>query len=339
MKAAILTEPGKFSMQDISKPEPAPGEVRVKLMKVGICGSDVHLFLGHRKLNTPTIIGHEGIGIIDALGKGVIGRSLGERVAIEPNIPCRHCEVCMKGKSIHCPHKTVIGLNVAGCFAEYVCLPSAYAWQLPDGISDEDAVTIEPMAVAVHALFSSSAKPGDSIAVIGLGAIGLLLTHLATALGYQVFVTEINPAKKALAVSMGAEVVMATGDEEEAVSTIGMAYDHHRVVTVFECAGVAATVNLAIAAAPRCSEVLLLGLSENPAQFLPLKTVRDGIRIIPALIYDHPFDFRRTIQLIASGIIHPGKIISGYYRFDEMPTAMERAASGHESKLVIDLEK
>ena len=108
-------------------------------------------------------------------------------------------------------------------------------------------------------------------------------------------------------------------------------------MTVFECAGVSPTVNMAIAAAPRNAEVLLLGLSSSHAQFQPLKTVRDGIRILPALIYDHPFDFRRTIQLIASGILHPGRIISGYARLDELPSAMERAASGNESKLVIQM--
>ena len=177
----------------------------MRLKQVGICGSDVHLFLGHRLLSQPTIIGHEGLGVIDSVGVGVVGRAVGERVIIEPNIPCRQCRFCLSGRGSICPNKRTIGLNEPGCFAEYVTLPADYCWAVPDAVSDADAVTVEPMAVAVHALFQSGAKPGDTIAVIGLGSIGLLLTHLALALGYRVFVTERNADKVTLATRLGAE--------------------------------------------------------------------------------------------------------------------------------------
>lgn len=337
MKAAFLQAPKHIHFQDVPIPEPGVGELRIKLKQVGICGSDVHLFLGHRQLDKPTVIGHEGLGYIDKIGGGVSGRALGERVVVEPNIPCRHCRYCLSGRGNICINKRVIGLNEAGCFAEYVVLPADFCWKVPDTISDDDAVTVEPMAVSLHALLSSSAKPGDTIAVIGLGAIGLLVTHLALSLGYQVFVTEINSTKLQLAENLGAIALCPTGNAGEQRVAIADVWLENDVCTVFECAGSAATASLATAAAPRGSEIVLVGLSGNEATFTPLKLAREGIHIIPSIVYDHPFDFKRTLQLMASRIIRPGFIISRKVELDNLQSALEMAAMGDDSKILITL--
>lgn len=331
MKAAFLESPKNIILRDIDIPEPKTGEVRIKLSKVGICGSDVHLFLGHRALAKPTVIGHEGYGFIDKIGEGVTGRMLGERVVVEPNIPCHQCKYCLSGRGYICPNKRVVGLNENGCFAEYVCLPSDFCWTIPDDITELDAVCIEPMAVGVHALFASSAKPGDAIAIIGLGAIGLLLSHLALRLGYVVFVSEINEQKLQKAVDEGA--LAAQGDAQ----ALNALWEANSVVAVFECAGSAATATLAAAAAPRGAEIVLVGLSTNQASFTPLKIAREGITIVPSIIYHHPTDFRRTIQLIQRKIISPSSIISSFAALDDLQTAMERAASGNESKIIVTI--
>lgn len=331
MKAAFLEEPKKIVQRTIDTPEPKAGEVRIKLSKVGICGSDVHLFLGHRSLSKPTVIGHEGLGMIDKVGEGVIGRKVGERVAVEPNIPCQRCKFCQSGRGYICSNKRVLGLLENGCFAEYVCLPSDFAWSVPDEISDEDAVCIEPMAVGVHALFSSSAKPGDTIAIVGLGAIGLLLNHLALRLGYQVLVTEINQNKLQKAVQEGS--IAANGDAETLLSI----WTDNEVVAVFECAGSAATATLVASAAPRGAEIVLVGLSEKPAEFVPLKIAREGITIVPSIIYHHPTDFKRTIQLIQRKVVSPSKIISSFAPFGALQTALETASKGGESKIVVTM--
>lgn len=338
MKAAFLNKPKEITLKNISIAEPAEGEVRIKLKMIGICGSDVHLFLGHRLLDNPNIIGHEGLGYIDKIGKGVEGREVGERVVIEPNIPCRKCAYCMSGRGNICINKRVTGVNEAGCFAEYINLPAEFCWKVPDTISDNDAVTIEPTAVGVHALLVSKAKPGDTIAVIGLGAIGLLLTHLALALGYKVFVTEINQSKLKMATDMGAIAAHTEGweldDQSTALSKIWLDND---VTAIFECAGSAYTASLATAAAPRGSEIILIGLSGGLATFQPLKIAREGICILPSIIYDHPFDFKRTIQLIASKTIRPSFIISQYMPLVEVQNALELAAKGDDSKIIITI--
>jgi L-iditol 2-dehydrogenase len=225
---------------------------------------------------------------------------------------------------------------VDGVIFAYICLPSEFCWHVPDTISDNDAVTIEPCAVALHALLSSKAKPGDTIAVMGLGAIGLLLTHLALSLGYKVFVTEINEAKAKLAIDLGAIRIFTEGGTiEEQSMGLAKTWDENDVVAVFECAGSAHTASLVTASAPRGSEIVLVGLSGNLATFKPLKIAREGITIVPSIIYDHPFDFKRTIQLIASKIIRPSFIISRFMTLTEIQTALETAAQGDDSKIVI----
>jgi L-iditol 2-dehydrogenase len=343
MKAAFLNKPKQLTLKEVKIPEPKGGEVRIKLKMIGVCGSDVHLFLGHRLLSKPLIIGHEGLGYIDKIGKDVKNRELGERVVIEPNIPCLKCGYCRGGRGNICINKRAIGVNETGCFTEYICFPSEFCWKVPDSISDNDAVTIEPTAVAVHALLASKAKIGDTIAVIGLGAIGLLLTHLALSLGYKVFVIEINETKLKMATNLGAidtnslknDKNTEGGTLEEQGAVFNKIWEENEVVAVFECAGTAQTASLATAAAPRGSEIVLVGLSGNLATFMPLKIAREGITIVPSIIYDHPFDFKRTIQLIVSKTIQPSFIISRFIALTDIQKALEIAANGEDSKIVI----
>lgn len=338
MIGAILEKPSTILLHEVETPEPKAGEIRIKLAKVGICGSDVHLFLGHRVLDKPTIIGHEGLGYIDKIGEGVVGREIGERVILEPNIPCRKCHHCMSGNGTICINKRVIGVNEAGCFSQYITVPAEFGWKVPNEISDEDAVTIEPTAVAVHALFSSKAKPGDTIAVIGLGAIGLLVTHLALSLGYKVYVTEINKGKMEKAVALGAIPAVPEGDADAQAAALSSLWETNMVRAIFECAGAAQTASLVTAAAPRGSEIVLVGLSGNLATFRPLKIAREGITIVPSIIYDHPFDFKRTLQLVASKVIKPSMIISTYAKLKDIAAALSLAAEGNESKIIIEID-
>jgi L-iditol 2-dehydrogenase len=337
MIGAFLIKPRTIEIREIITPEPGPGEVRICLQKTGICGSDVHLFLGHRLLEQPTIIGHEALGIVDKASSDITSLKVGDRVAIEPNIPCKHCNFCMSGRGNICVNKRVIGNTENGCFAEFITMPEEFCWKINNEISDDDAVTIEPAAVAYHALFSCSSKPGDAIAVIGLGAIGLLLTHLSLRSGYIVLVTDINENKLKLAAVMGAIPVTSNKNSEENISQLSKTFRDNNVSTLFECGGSAITASLTAATAPRGSEIILLGLSEKAATFQPLKIVREDIRIIPSIIYNHPFDFKRTIQLIQSKIIEPGKIISGEYRLDQLQFALEEAAAGAATKLIINI--
>lgn len=321
MRAAYLTSPNHITFRDETIPEPGPGQVRVRLQEVGICGSDVHYFGGHRPLPEPTIIGHEGWGFIDAIGDGA-QRTIGERVVIDPNAPCGTCMYCARGQATVCPNKRTIGLNAPGCFAEYVCLPADFAHALPAAVSNADAVTIEPSAVAYSALKNANLSAGDTIYVLGLGAIGMLITHLAVQRSIVVFASDLNPVLVEKAIAFGAQM----GDWQQA-----------DVRVLFECTGSATATTQLCADAPRGSQIVLLGLSEKQASFTPLDLVRRGISIKGSLIYEHPVDFQAVIQLIETGEIHPGQIISKYIPLSDVQAGLEAATHGHPGKIVVQI--
>jgi len=337
MIAAELIKPLEFVLSDKPLPEPGYGEVRIKLIQVGVCGSDVHFFMGHRLLEKPTIIGHEGVGVVDKLGEGTDILKVGQRVVIEPNIPCGRCLQCQQGRGYICSDKRIVGLNEPGCFAQYVVVPESFAWPVSDDVSNDDASAVEPLAVAYHALFTSASKPGDRIAVIGLGAIGLLLAKLAIRLGFVVFVTEMNSDKVNLAKAFGAIPTAFISNYDDHVKYLEDTWKNNEVTAVFECAGSAVTASLAAAAAPRGAEIVLVGLSEKQAHFQPLKIAREGISILPSIIYHHPFDFKRVIRLVENKVIHPGEIISKRFALKDIQQALEIAASGAETKVLIEI--
>jgi 4-hydroxyphenylpyruvate dioxygenase len=326
MKAAMLTAPRQISITTVPVPIPRYGEVRIKMKSVGICGSDVHLFSGHRSdLIYPKIIGHEGYGYVEMLGEGVKHLAVGDRVVIEPNYPCMACKFCLQGRGSICPNKRIIGVLEQGCFAEYAIVPEPFAWKVPPAISDDDAVVIEPTAVALHAILTSRACPGDTMAVVGLGPIGMLVTDIAIQLGYRVIATDIKPEKEASAKEIGA--IICTPDQWEKLE----------VVAVIECSGSANALSDAIANAPRGSEVIVVGLSEKDSSLSEFQVARRGISLVPSLIYDHPQDFKRTIQLIASGKIRPGKIISRRLSFSNVDESLEIASQGLDTKVIMNL--
>ncbi|GAB4016508.1 Zn-dependent oxidoreductase [Spirosoma koreense] len=299
---------------------------------VGICGSDVSLFLGHRPdLSFPLIMGHEGIGYVDKVGEQVREHQPGDRVVIEPNYPCGHCEYCWQGRGNICPDKRIVGMLETGCFADYTVVPAPFAWKIPNSISDENAVVIEPTAVALHTLFTSPARPGDTIAVIGLGAIGLLLTHLAQKMGYTVWAHDRVQEKVDQAAAFGAIPVAA----ETTANQIAVIWKNARVHTVFECAGAAPALTLAIEAAPRGAFVVVAGLSDKPSAITEFGITRQGIDIRTSIIYQHPADFRRTIRLIESGFLQPGLIISAQDRFNNLSAALATAAAGKHTKIIL----
>jgi threonine dehydrogenase-like Zn-dependent dehydrogenase len=274
------------------------------------------------------------VGYIDALGEGVTHLALGQRVVIEPNIPCGHCRCCWRGQGNICRDKRILGVNEPGCFAEFSVVPAEFAWPLPAHIIDEDAVLVEPTAVGWHALQTVSLRPGDTIAVIGLGAIGLLLTHTALAVGYNVVVKDRVPEKMALAERWGATAIQLEA-EEEVILQLAAQLNEADVVAIFECGGTVRTATMTLEAAPAGCQIVIVGLAHEPVSFIPFDITRRGLNILTSLIYNHPADFSRTIELIATGTIQPSQAISRRVQFAQLPEALAWAASGAETKVVL----
>lgn len=332
MKAAFLDKPEHFDLREINLPEPLANEVRIKLKKVGICGSDMHLFQGHRLLSQPTVIGHEGLGFVDKIGANVKTKNIGDRVVVEPNINCGQCRFCLKGRGNICLQKRVLGLLENGCFAEYICVPEDFCWLVPQSVSDDNAVLIEPMAVAYHAVSKAGLSKNESIAIIGLGTIGMLVCHICQALGHTVYVSEWNEKKLQIALSKGAKSLNITN------LSIKQYSEQNDIIAVFECAGSKNSASFAIEQAPRGAKVILTGLSEQPSSFIPLMLVREDIQILPSIIYNHPLDFAKVIDLLEKKVIDPSFILTGHSDLKYIQSAFESCLSGDHIKYIIELE-
>jgi threonine dehydrogenase-like Zn-dependent dehydrogenase len=330
MRAALLVSPRKINITDIPEPTLGMGEVMIQPACCGICGTDVSFYLGHRESPYPFVLGHEVTGRVVGLGEGVRKLNLGQRVTVEPNYPCGSCNLCLKGRGAVCARKASMGVNLPGCFAERVAAPAEYVWPLPDAISDVDAATIEPLTVSLHALIQSGAKRGDTVAVLGCGVVGLLLVHAAAAEGVQVIAYDKFPDKLETARRLGAAVFMEPADAAQT-------WEEKDVTTVFECAGVPATVELALKAAPRGAQVILLGLASSPASFIPMRLVREGVNVMTSMIYDHPADFALAIDRVAMGLLRPACVVTNTYPFESVDRAIEHACTGKAGKIHVKM--
>jgi L-iditol 2-dehydrogenase len=330
MKAALLLKPEKIVIGETADPLASSGEVVIQPDLIGICGTDISFYLGHRLVPYPFVLGHEVAGRITAIGEGVAGFSIGQRVIVEPNYPCGVCRLCLAGHGAVCPEKKSMGVNVPGCLSEFVSVPAEFVWPLPDSISNRDAATIEPLAVSMHGLLLSGARAGDTVCVLGCGVVGLLLIHAAVSAGVRVIAHDRLAYKLEMARSLGADIPRGSDTPMDL-------WQKENVTTVFECAGASATVELALNAAPRGSQVVLLGLSSSPASFSPMRLVREGINIRTSMIYDHPADFQRVIDLVSKGELNPECVVTNAYSFNSIGEALRHAGTGQAGKIHIKM--
>ena len=215
MQAAILTEPGKIEIREAPTPSPRKGEVLLRILEAGICGTDYACYMGNLTTSYPIIPGHEAVGEIAALGEGVSGVRVGEKVVIQPNFPCTTCPVCRGGHENVCPNKVRLGLDVDGVFAQYVCVPRPYVWPLPDGLPVSVAALAEPLSVALHAFRKSPPAPDERVLVYGAGVIGLLLVRLAVLSEARVAAVDIAEQRLAIAKELGADTIYPSFPELE----------------------------------------------------------------------------------------------------------------------------
>lgn len=333
MRAARLHGPGVVRVDVVPPPSPQPGEALVRVDRVGVCGSDVHLFRGHRPAPYPLIIGHEALGWIEAVGTGVRPDRVGERVVVEPNVACGSCIWCRRGRGAICPNKRSLGVNVPGAFAEYVTLPASHAWAIPEELPWQEAVLIEPLAVAMHAFSVSGLRPGDGALVLGCGAIGMLLTHLLATVGVNACAIDLDERRVEAARRAGAvEAINMTRDAAPGLAERLRGSAAWPVV--FECSGAASGAAWCFDAVPRGGTVVLLGLAAETVPLQPLRVVREGITVIGSIIYDHPDDFRRTINLMQRGV-RVGNLVEREFPLDDVAEALVAAGGVLAGKAVI----
>jgi alcohol dehydrogenase/L-iditol 2-dehydrogenase len=311
MKAAVLTRVGEIAMtDDWPEPEPARGEVVVGLTGVGICGSDLAVWSGERPVGFPWIAGHEGIGTIVAVGESVSGDRVGERVVVEPNYPCGRCEGCLRGRTAMCPNRQAVGINVPGLLRERAAVPAEFAWTAPASLADQDLVCVEPMAVALHAARVGRVGAESTCLVVGAGSQGLLLLLVLRALGAEVAVVEPHDGRLAIARSLGARPVTDAP------------YD-----LVFETSGSVGGTQQALRSLGVGGTLVLIGIPHDDVPLSTASIVRGHATVMGSIIYDHPGDFRDTLNFITENSLSPSSIIRRTFGFGDSQAALSSAVS------------
>ncbi len=333
MKTIRLHAPNDLRQHDEPMPKPISGETLVGVKAVGICGSDLHWFgeagIGDAHLQKPLVLGHEFAGVIAE------GPRQGERVAVDPAIPCNACESCLQGNPNLCEHMRFAGHGVEdGALREYIAWPDECLFPLPDSLSDADGVMLEPLGVAIHSVDLAHLRVGTTVGVFGVGPIGLLILQLAHLSGAkEVFTTDYLPHRLESARHLGAtKAILAEGGAE--VQEVLTATGGRGVDVAFEVAGENAAVETAISAVKPGGRVVLVGIpADDRTSFSASAARRKGLTI--KLVRRMKFTYPRAIHLIESGKLDVRSLVSHQFPLEQAQQAFTVAQRREGLKIII----
>lgn len=335
-----MTAPKQISFQRIPVPVPGPDQVLVKIKKIGVCGSDIHVYHGtHPYTSYPITQGHEVSGQITAVGDYVRDLRVGQRVTIEPQVFCGRCYPCLHGKYNLCEKLKVMGFQTTGTASEYFAVDASKVTLLPDEMTYSEGAMIEPLAVTIHAAKRFSNLLGANVVVLGCGPIGILLIQSLKALGAaQVMATDISDTRLALAASLGADRAVNTAKEDYA-SALHDCFGADGADVIYECAGTDITMDQAIQNARKGSTIILVAVFGKRASIDLAKLNDSELDLNTSMMYRHE-DYVDAIRLVQAGKIQLKPLQSIHFSFLDYQLAYEYIDNNREStmKVLIDVD-
>jgi len=315
MLQQIMTEPGKIVFKEVPTPQVKSNQVLVKIMHIGICGSDIHVYHGeHPFTSYPVTQGHEVSGEIVEIGSDVSDFYVGQKITIEPQVYCGKCYLCRHGKYNLCEELKVMGFQTTGTASEYFAVDASKVTPIPQDMSYEEGAMIEPLAVAVHAIKQMGNMDGMKVAVIGAGPIGNLVAQTAKGLGAtKVMITDISDLRLSKAQECGIDVCVNTKYKdfgEALVETFGP----DKADVIYDCAGNNITMGQAIKYARKGSVIVLVAVFAGMAT-VDLAVANDHeLDIKSTMMYRHD-DYVEAIRLVNEGKVLLSPLISKVFPF------------------------
>ena len=321
-KAAVYRGDKTFSIDAVAVPPPGPGEVQIDVAYCGICGTDLHIYLGHMdgRVGFERTIGHEMSGVIAAVGAGVDTVAKGQHVVVRPLDHCGDCPACAAGHDHICHNLKFIGIDTEGAFQEKWNVPAHTIHVLPDDLDLSHAALIEPLAVACHDVGRADLKPGEDVLVIGGGPIGMLVALVARHAGGNVTISEINETRRAYAQKLRFQTLNPLKiDAAQAVhdATAGKGAD-----VVFEVSGSQPGVDLMTDAAATRGRIVMVAIHASKPQIDLFKFFWRELDMLGARVYQKQ-DYDRAMQLLAEGVVDCASFITDIQPLDAMQTAFE----------------
>lgn len=335
MKAAVLPAARRIEITELPDPKPGPDDIVVRVGACGVCGTDQHIFLGEHIVQFPVVPGHEMAGHVVEVGGGVKHIHVGDRVSLDPNITCGHCFWCQRGENHLCSGLQALGVTRNGGFAEYCVSPARQAVLLPDNVSIEQGAMGEPLACCLRGADRLGVRPGETVAILGGGYIGLMLLQLVKASGASTtIVSEPFAPRRAIAKGLGADIVVDPLNEDlsaiVAEATKGVGVD-----AAIESAGRVETAEAAIAIARRGGRVLFFGVvsPDSAAAIRPYDVYYKELTILASFV--NPFTQARAIQYLAEGRVRVDSLISHRFPVEQFAAALEVARSADAVKVLV----
>lgn len=342
MRTAVLVEPHQFELRDRPKPSPGPDDVLLSVSDVGICGSDVHYYeygrIGDYVVENPLVLGHESAGEVIEVGANVTTLEPGDRVALEPGVPCRRCTHCKSGNYHLCEEVRFMATPPHdGAFTEYVSWPEDYAYELPETVSTTEGALCEPLSVGIHACRRGDVGTGDTVLVAGAGPIGLLAMEAARAAGAtDIVVTDVVEEKLTFARERGADLAVNVADDdvEELVEeyTDGVGAD-----VVIEASGATPSIQSTLDVVRRGGTVVLVGLaSEATVPFDVLDIIDNELDVLGSFRYKNTYP--AAIDLLADGVVDVEGIVGFESSLEDIDAAFQRAMDPDVVKGMVTLD-
>lgn len=339
MLQEVMTAPKAITFRDIPIPEPGPGQVQMKMMRIGVCGSDIHVYHGkHPFTQYPVTQGHEVSGVVTKLGEGVTGLEVGQKATIEPQVFCGKCYPCTHGKYNLCEELKVMGFQATGAASEFFVVEQSKVTLLPESMSFDAGAMIEPTAVAVHAAKRAGDLTGKKVAILGAGPIGILVSQAVKAFGAsQVLIGDISRYRLELAKECGADFVCDTSKTtlgEAMVEAFGL----DKADVIYDCAGNDITIGQAIAGARKGSTIILVAVFASLAK-VDLAVLNDHeLDLNTTMMYRHE-DYVDAIACVNDGRIRLEPLMSKHFAFRDYQKAYEYIDANRETtmKVLIDI--
>lgn len=335
----VLHAPSHLALDDVPRPQAAPGQILVRITQSGICGTDLKIYRGAIPARYPRIMGHEMVGEVAGpeSGDDTGNLKIGDRVIVDPVLYCGACFHCRMGQTNLCPAGGLIGRETDGGFAEYAAVPRAQVFRLPDALDLRLAPLIQVATTCLHAQRLAAISPRESVAVIGLGVSGQLHVQLAKAQGAgKVIGISRSRFKNDLARELGADVAVESGPD--AGKKILDETDGRGADVVIECTGVISSIADAIRMARLGGRILLFGITSAKHGELPFYDLYfKELKLIASRAATSE-DFPATIDLVQRGALRLEPLVTHRMALDELPTALSMLDDGAERRLKIILD-
>ncbi len=341
MKQAVMTAPGVIEIrQGIEPPIPQPNEVIMQTKRIGVCGSDIHVFHGlHPYTSYPVVQGHEVGGVVSALGSKVTGLQIGDKITFMPQVTCGECYPCTHGMYHICESLKVMGFQTGGAAQEYFTLPAENVIKLPDDFSLDQAAMIEPIAVCVHAIARGGGAAGKRVLVLGAGTIGNLTAQVAKASGASaVLITDVSDYKLQKAQECGIDFTVNI-TQANLGDAILEYFGPEKADLMLECVGVETTITDAVNYARKGTTIVVVGVFGKKPQ-VDLGLVQDReLSLVGTLMYQKA-DYERAVELVSSGKMNLDALVTHRFPFDHYLDAYHtiETANGEYLKVIIELD-